>query len=660
MSYYDTQGAPAQSPAPTPSTPAVTGDSPSQLGNVEQSAAPTSPMGGQSGQSVPAMHMPPPGMTGGPPGMMMGGHWNGALHHGGMGLPHHNGFHHVPHMQPHPNPYMAAHLMHHYHQQQQYLFDHAGDAAVATMPDWQHQPTANMSAEKMLFNQANSGINFDNYENIPVEMSGEDTPVAIERFTDADLHTWIQENIARSGYTKPTPVQKNSIPALISGRDLMSCAQTGSGKTAAFLVPIINNILLQGPQGIMQPSMNSSGRRCFFPSALVLSPTRELAMQIHKEADKFSYRTNIITSILYGGRENYRDQINRLRAGCHILIATPGRLIDIIEQGYIGLNGIRYLVLDEADRMLDMGFEPQIRKVIGLSMPDKQKRTTAMFSATFPKEIQMLAQDFLKENYVFLAVGRVGSTSENIEQHVEWVEEHEKKKGLCSILEVTDINSLVLVFVETKRGANELSWFLQRQNVRAVAIHGDLKQFERERNLELFRTGKCNVLVATAVAARGLDIPNVRHVVNFDLPNDSDEYVHRIGRTGRCGNTGIATSFFNDKNRGIARDLQGLLAEAHQEIPDFIRRCAAEGGASRGARGRFGGTDHRRGGRGGGRGSYGSSNGFGGVAAGGMQRSNSFQSNGFGQQQNGFGGGNGAAPMRTGNGFGGGYGSNGG
>ncbi|GMR32155.1 hypothetical protein PMAYCL1PPCAC_02350 [Pristionchus mayeri] len=307
-----------------------------------------------------------------------------------------------------------------------------------------------------------------------------------------------------------------------------------------------------------------------------------------------------------------------------------------------------------------MGFEPQIRKVIGLNMPDKTKRTTAMFSATFPKEIQMLAQDFLKENYVFLAVGRVGSTSENIEQHVEWVEEHDKKKALCHILEMTDVHSLVLVFVETKRGANELSWFLQRQNVRAVAIHGDLKQFERERNLEFFRTGKCNVLVATAVAARGLDIPNVRHVVNFDLPNDSDEYVHRIGRTGRCGNTGIATSFFNDKNRGIARDLQGLLAEANQDIPDFIRRCAAEGGASRGPRGRFGGTDHRRG-RGGGGGYGGMSRGGGAVGYGpssngygvGMQRSNSFQSNGYGQQQNGFGGGNGGAPMRTGNGYGG-------
>ncbi|GMR32202.1 hypothetical protein PMAYCL1PPCAC_02397, partial [Pristionchus mayeri] len=318
----------------------------------------SSPMGGQT---VPNMHMPPPGMAGGPPMLME--HWNGGAPHGGMNHPQQNGYHHLQrNMQAYHHPYIAAPLMHHNHQQQQQYgcsFDHAGDARVAAMPDYGQRMTgSNHLNWRMLFNQANSGINFDNYENIPVEMSGEDTPTAIERFTDADLHTWIQENIARSGYTKPTPVQKNSIPTLLAGRDLMSCAQTGSGKTAAFLVPIINNILIQGPQGIMQPQTNAQGRRCFYPSALVLSPTRELAMQIHKEADKFSYRTNIITAILYGGRENYRDQINRLRAGCHILIATPGRLIDIIEQGYIGLDGIRYLVLDEADRMLDMGFEP--------------------------------------------------------------------------------------------------------------------------------------------------------------------------------------------------------------------------------------------------------------------------------------------------------------
>lgn len=465
--------------------------------------------------------------------------------------------------------------------------------------------------ENNLFHRTNSGINFDKYENIPVEVSGDSVPVAIEHFDDAGFGPAVMENVTRSGYTKPTPVQKHSIPALLANRDLMSCAQTGSGKTAAFLLPIIQHIMAGGPDIMKAPSF-TNGRRTYYPSALVLSPTRELAIQIHKEAAKFSYKTNLQTAILYGGRENYREQVNRLRSGAHILIATPGRLIDIIEQGFIGLSGCRYLVLDEADRMLDMGFEPQIRKIVGQGMPPKTARTTAMFSATFPKEIQLLAKDFLKENYVFLAVGRVGSTSENIEQRLLWVNEMEKRQNLMEILMNEDQNNLVLVFVETKRGANELAYFLNRQQIRSVSIHGDLKQIERERNLEMFRSGQFPILVATAVAARGLDIPNVRHVVNYDLPGDSDEYVHRIGRTGRCGNLGIATSFFNDKNRGIGRDLKNLIVESNQEVPDWLHQVAAEGrigGASRGGNRRFGATDYRRGGGGGG-GSFGGSRNF--------------------------------------------------
>ncbi|CCD72827.1 RNA helicase [Caenorhabditis elegans] len=460
-------------------------------------------------------------------------------------------------------------------------------------------------SESNLFHRTDSGINFDKYENIPVEVSGDSVPAAIEHFNEAGFGPAVMENVNRSGYSKPTPVQKHSIPTLLANRDLMSCAQTGSGKTAAFLLPIIQHILAGGPDMVKPPAF-TNGRRTYYPCALVLSPTRELAIQIHKEATKFSYKSNIQTAILYGGRENYRDQVNRLRAGTHILIATPGRLIDIIEQGFIGLAGCRYLVLDEADRMLDMGFEPQIRKIVGQGMPPKTARTTAMFSATFPKEIQVLAKDFLKDNYIFLAVGRVGSTSENIEQRLLWVNEMEKRSNLMEILMNEHSENLVLVFVETKRGANELAYFLNRQQIRSVSIHGDLKQIERERNLELFRSGQCPILVATAVAARGLDIPNVRHVINYDLPGDSDEYVHRIGRTGRCGNLGIATSFFNDKNRGIGRDLKNLIVESNQEVPEWLHQVAAEGrigGGQRGGNRRFGATDYRVG-RGGG-GSFG-------------------------------------------------------
>ncbi|PIO63607.1 helicase protein [Teladorsagia circumcincta] len=361
-------------------------------------------------------------------------------------------------------------------------------------------------------------------------------------------------------------------------------------------------------------------------------------LNIYNESRKFSYRTPITSALLYGGRENYKDQINKLRLGCHILIATPGRLIDVMEQEYIGLKGCRYLVLDEADRMLDMGFEPQIRQIVDLStMPRKGDRVTAMFSATFPKDIQVLAQDFLMPNYVFLAVGRVGSTSENIMQKVVWVEEHEKRSYLMDLLDAGGQNSLTLVFVETKRGASDLSYYLSNNNYEVVAIHGDLKQFEREKHLDSFRTGATPILVATAVAARGLDIPNVKHVINYDLPAEIDEYVHRIGRTGRVGNIGLATSFFNEKNRNIARDLMDLIVEANQELPDWLERVAGDvarfgtrSGGGRGGRGsggqKFGGRDHRiqysgnQGNQGGGfggqqsRGFQGSGGGFGSAA----------------------------------------------
>ncbi|CAI4228783.1 unnamed protein product [Auanema sp. JU1783] len=468
---------------------------------------------------------------------------------------------------------------------------------------WLHQLPRDEMLEKELFAGQLSGINFDKYEEIPVEATGEDVPPPISLFADLKLHAWIEENIKKSGYERPTPVQKYSIPALNSGRDLMSCAQTGSGKTAAFLVPLINAILSDGPEAVLPPTTTSSGRRKLYPSALVLSPTRELSLQIYNESRKFAYRTPITSALLYGGRENYRDQINKLRVGCHILIATPGRLIDVMEQDYIGLDGCRYLVLDEADRMLDMGFEPQIRQIVDMSeMPRRGERVTAMFSATFPKEIQILAQDFLMPTYVFLAVGRVGSTSENIMQKIVWVEENEKRSYLMDLLDAGGPNALTLVFVETKRGASDLANYLQGVEYQVVAIHGDLKQFEREKHLDTFRSGVATILVATAVAARGLDIPNVKHVINYDLPSDVDEYVHRIGRTGRVGNIGLATSFFNDKNRNIARELMDLIVEANQEIPEWLERVAGDssrygsrgtGNRGRGSGNRFGGRDHR-------------------------------------------------------------------
>jgi ATP-dependent RNA helicase DDX3X len=371
--------------------------------------------------------------------------------------------------------------------------------------------------------------------------------------------------------------------------------QTGSGKTGGFLFPILSASFASGPRAPpAEPAhVGYSRTRKAYPTTLILAPTRELVSQIHDEARKFSYRSWVRPAVVYGGAD-INQQLRQIERGCDLLSATPGRLVDLIERGRISLANIRYLVLDEADRMLDMGFEPQIRRIVqGEDMPGTQDRQTLMFSATFPRDIQMLAKDFLKD-YVFLSVGRVGSTSENITQKVEYVEDADKRSVLLDILASQPPDGLTLVFVETKRMADMLSDFLLTNRIPATSIHGDRTQREREMALQTFRSGRTPILVATAVAARGLDIPNVTHVVNYDLPSDIDDYVHRIGRTGRAGNTGNSTAFFNRGNRNIVRDLVELLREANQDIPQWLETVAHESS--------FGGTTFRGRGRGRGRG----------------------------------------------------------
>ncbi|BFZ06183.1 hypothetical protein BsWGS_09218 [Bradybaena similaris] len=473
--------------------------------------------------------------------------------------------------------------------------------------DWSIPLPKNERLELELFGAGNSGINFDKYEDIPVEASGDNCPKNIENFEDCSLGEIVRNNITLNKYTKPTPVQKFAIPIILSRRDLMACAQTGSGKTAAFLVPILNQIYEMGP-GESAQAGRQYGRKKMYPIALVLAPTRELASQIYDEARKFAYRSRVRPCVVYGGAD-IGAQMRDLDKGCHLLVATPGRLVDMMERGKVGLDHCKFLVLDEADRMLDMGFEPQIRRIVEKdNMPPCGKRQTNMFSATFPKEIQMLARDFL-DNYIFLAVGRVGSTSENITQKVVWVEEQEKRSFLLDLLNAAGPDSLTLVFVETKKGADSLEDFLLREGYPATSIHGDRSQREREDALRIFKSGDRPILVATAVAARGLDISNVRHVINFDLPSDIEEYVHRIGRTGRVGNLGLATSFFNEKNKNLVRDLLDLLSEANQDVPPWLESMSTMdirssvssrrggGGVRRfgsGGGGGFGGRDYRQ------------------------------------------------------------------
>ncbi|XP_051259232.1 DEAD-box helicase 3 X-linked a isoform X5 [Dicentrarchus labrax] len=472
--------------------------------------------------------------------------------------------------------------------------------------DWSKPTAPNERLENELFSASNTGINFEKYDDIPVEATGSNSPPHIESFHDVDMGEIIMGNINLSRYTRPTPVQKHAIPIIKTKRDLMACAQTGSGKTAAFLLPVLSQIYTDGPGDALQAAKNSGqengryGRRKQYPISLVLAPTRELALQIYDEARKFAYRSRVRPCVVYGGAD-IGQQIRELERGCHLLVATPGRLVDMMERGKIGLDYCNYLVLDEADRMLDMGFEPQIRRIVEQdTMPPKGIRQTMMFSATFPKEIQILARDFL-EDYIFLAVGRVGSTSENITQKVVWVEDTDKRSFLLDLLNATGKDSLTLVFVETKKGADALEDFLYHEGYACTSIHGDRSQRDREEALHQFRSGRCPILVATAVAARGLDISNVKHVINFDLPSDIEEYVHRIGRTGRVGNLGLATSFFNDKNSNITKDLLDILVEAHQEVPSWLESLAYEHQHKSSSRGRskrfsggFGARDYRQ------------------------------------------------------------------
>jgi ATP-dependent RNA helicase DDX3X len=443
-----------------------------------------------------------------------------------------------------------------------------------------------------------SGIDFDSYDNIPVQITGNDVAdiKPISRFSEAKLTDSLSDNLRRCGFDRPTPVQKNSIPIVVSGRDLMACAQTGSGKTCAFMTPCLESLLRSGPP----PNPGSRSRPKPMPCGLCLAPTRELAAQIHQESLKFSFDTGIRPCIIYGGAD-MRDQRNDLEKGCDILIATPGRLTDMTDRGYLSLELIQFFILDEADRMLDMGFEPQVRQIVektNLGKNSRFPRQNMMFSATFPREVQRMAQDFMSD-YVFITVGRVGSASELITQKVVYAAEHKAKVRNLenAIKDNLPKGGLAVIFVETKKSADSLELDLHQSGVAVTAIHGDRTQVEREEALAAFKSGSNPVLVATDVAARGLDIPNVALVVNFDMPKQIDDYVHRIGRTGRAGRKGVAVSFVNERCTYLP-ELGDLLVEAKQDPPDWFRDLCGSAN-TRGSKGKgrgqqkFGGQDLR-------------------------------------------------------------------
>jgi ATP-dependent RNA helicase DDX3X len=457
-------------------------------------------------------------------------------------------------------------------------------------------------------NTGNVGIAFDKYHDIPVERSGnnvDEIPILhsfAEIFEIFVMPDWLKRNVELLGYTRPTPPQKYALPTGLVGRDMVVCSQTGSGKSAAFLMPIVS--ILDEKLGLENSPVTFTGPAA--PRALILAPTRELCSQIYNEALKFTHRSNFRVVQIYGGVDA-KAQLSQLARGVDILVATPGRLIDFIDRGCCSMKQIQICCLDEADRMLDMGFEPQIRRIVEQNdMP--RDRQTMMFSATFSKEIQQLAADFLYD-YVWVCVGRVGAASDTVSSGFVKVRENEKPDALAKVL-AEHPESLILVFVAKKRTASWLCQYMWRQGIKETAeIHGDLSQNERERALSNFRSRKCRILVATDVAARGLDIPCVNLVINYDLPMNIDDYVHRIGRTGRIGHEGKAVSFYvspNDdhvnNNGGILKELVELLENSQTNtVPDFLQEEYNDkynrptGGRKAGGQYSFGGRDYRNG-----------------------------------------------------------------
>ncbi|KAJ0417326.1 hypothetical protein BJY00DRAFT_303480 [Aspergillus carlsbadensis] len=420
-------------------------------------------------------------------------------------------------------------------------------------------------------------------------VQGKNVPRPVETFDEAGFPQYVLSEVKAQGFEKPTSIQSQGWPMALSGRDVVGIAETGSGKTLSYCLPAIVHI---NAQPLLAPGDG--------PIVLVLAPTRELAVQIQTEITKFGKSSRIRNTCVYGGVPK-GPQIRDLSRGVEVCIATPGRLIDMLEAGRTNLRRVTYLVLDEADRMLDMGFEPQIRKIIGQIRPDRQ---TCMWSATWPKEVRQLASDFLND-YIQVNIGSMDlSANHRITQIVEVVSDFEKRDKMIKHLEkiMENRGNKCLIFTGTKRIADEITRFLRQDGWPALSIHGDKQQQERDWVLNEFKTGKSPIMVATDVASRGIDVRDITHVLNYDYPNNSEDYVHRIGRTGRAGAKGTAITFFTTDNSKQARDLVTILSEAKQQIDPRLAEMVRYSGG-----GGHGGGYGRWGGRGGGRGRGGNS-----------------------------------------------------
>ncbi|XP_040892951.1 probable ATP-dependent RNA helicase DDX17 isoform X2 [Toxotes jaculatrix] len=412
-----------------------------------------------------------------------------------------------------------------------------------------------------------------------ITIRGSGCPKPVTAFHQAQFPQYVMDVLMQQNFKEPTAIQSQGFPVALSGRDMVGIAQTGSGKTLAYLLPAIVHIN-------HQPYLERGDG----PICLVLAPTRELAQQVQQVAYDYGKSSRIKSTCVYGGAPK-GPQIRDLERGVEICIATPGRLIDFLEVGKTNLRRCTYLVLDEADRMLDMGFEPQIRKIVEQIRPDRQ---TLMWSATWPKEVRQLAEDFLRD-YIQINIGALElSANHNILQIVDVCMETEKDHKLIQLMEeiMAEKENKTIIFVETKKRCDDLTRRMRRDGWPAMCIHGDKSQPERDWVLTEFRSGKAPILIATDVASRGLDVEDVKFVINYDYPSSSEDYVHRIGRTARSTNKGTAYTFFTPGNLRQARDLVRVLEEARQAInPKLLQLVdSGRGGGGGGGRMRYRGS----------------------------------------------------------------------
>lgn len=371
-------------------------------------------------------------------------------------------------------------------------------------------------------------------------------------FKELQLINHIQQALTEEGYTNPTPIQEQAIPEILAGQDLVACAQTGTGKTGAFAIPILNLI----------HRIVGSPKKTKHIRTLVVTPTRELAIQIDESFKTYGKYTGVKSLVIFGG-VNQVPQVNELKQGIDVLIATPGRLLDLHKQGYIDLDHMHHLVLDEADQMLDMGFINDVKKIIKLT-PDN--RQTLLFSATMPLAIRELADSFLTRPK-YISVTPISSTAEKVAQKVYFVNKEDKRLLLKQLI-IQESLSNALVFTRTKHGADNIVKVLKKAHIKAEAIHGDKSQNARQRVLEGFKNKEIDILVATDIAARGIDIEQLPFVINFDIPNISETYVHRIGRTGRAGNSGLAISFCGKDEKPYWQEIEKLIRMKIKVVTD--------------------------------------------------------------------------------------------